>query len=69
MIQDRHDARDAAIEAAEQAAIVVLPPQARRDVLERAGAIGATVDIRGGGGELHLVVPISAIEPEDGKPA
>jgi two-component system sensor histidine kinase DegS len=69
MIQDRHDARDAAIEAAEQAAIVVLPPQARRDVLERAGAIGATVDIRGGGGELHLVVPISAIEQEGGPPA
>ncbi|HYO44576.1 MAG TPA: histidine kinase, partial [Candidatus Limnocylindrales bacterium] len=49
MIQDRHDARDAAEEAAEQEAIVVLPPQARRDVLERAGSIGAKVEIGGGG--------------------
>ena len=69
MIQDRHDARDAAVEAAEQAAIVVLPPQARRDVLERAGSIGATVEIGGGGGELHLVVALPAAGGEDGAPA
>jgi hypothetical protein len=69
MIQDRHDAREAAIEAAEQAAIVVLPPQVRRDVLERAGSIGATVEIRGGGGELQLVVPLPAGDGEDGQPA
>jgi two-component system sensor histidine kinase DegS len=68
MIQDRHDARDAAIAAAEEAAIVVLPPQARRDVLERAGSIGARVDITGGGGELHLVVALPPSE-EDGETA
>jgi hypothetical protein len=67
MIQDRHDARDAAIEAAEQAAIVVLPPQARRDVLERAGSIGATVEIDAGGGELRLVVALPPSGGEDGK--
>ena len=69
MIQDRHDARDAAIEAAEQAASVVLPPQARRDVLERAGSIGARVEITGGGGELHLVVVLPPLDQEDGEPA
>jgi hypothetical protein len=62
MIQDRHDARDAAIAAAEEAAIVVLPPQARRDVMERAGSIGARVDITGGGAELHLVVALPPAE-------
>jgi hypothetical protein len=68
MIQDRHDARDAKVEAAEQAAIVVLPPQARRDVLERAGSIGATVEITGGGGELRLVVALPPADQEDGEP-
>jgi two-component system, NarL family, sensor histidine kinase DegS len=58
MIQDRHEARAAAVAAAEQAAIVVLPAHARRDVLERAGSIGARVEILSGGGELHLVVPL-----------
>jgi two-component system sensor histidine kinase DegS len=67
MIQDRHDARDAAVLAAEEAAIVVLPPHARRDVLERAASIGARVEI--GGGELHLVVALAPAAAEDGGPA
>ena len=58
MIQDRHDARDAAVVAAEQAAIVVLPAGAQRDAQERAGSIGARVEIGGGGSELLLVVPL-----------
>ncbi len=58
MIQDRHDARDAAVEAAEQAAIVVLPPAARRDAGERAASIGARMEILAGGGELRLVVEL-----------
>ena len=61
MIQDRHDARDVQVAAARDAAIVALPPAARRDVEERAGAIGARVEIDGGGSELHLVV---ALPPE-----
>ena len=65
MIQDRHDARVAAVAAAEQAAIVALPATARRDVLERAGSIGASVEVVGGGGELRLVVPL----PADGRRA
>ena len=69
MIQDRHDARDAAIVAAEEAAIVVLPAAARRDVLERAGSIGARVEIGGGGSELRLVVPLPPADAEGGQPA
>jgi hypothetical protein len=61
MIQDRHDARQAALAAAEAAAIVVLPAATQRDVTERAGVIGATVEIVAGGGEVHLVVPIEAV--------
>jgi hypothetical protein len=60
MIQDRHDARRAAAEAAEAAAIVVLPAATQRDITERAGTIGATVEVVAGGGEVHLVVPIAA---------
>jgi two-component system sensor histidine kinase DegS len=60
MIQDRHDARDAAIRAAQEAAVVPLPPGARRDVVERAESIGARVAIEGGGGELRLTVALPA---------
>jgi two-component system sensor histidine kinase DegS len=67
MIQDRHDARDAAVVAAEQAAIVVLPAAARRDAQERAGSIGARVEIGGGGGELLLVVPLPPANEEGGQ--
>jgi two-component system, NarL family, sensor histidine kinase DegS len=69
MIQDRHDARDAAVVAAEQAAIVVLPAAACRDAQERAGSIGARVEIGGGGSELLLVVPLPPADGEDGQPA
>jgi two-component system sensor histidine kinase DegS len=58
MIQDRHDARDARVAAAEKAAIVVLPAAPRRNVTERAATIGANVEILAGGGELRLVVPL-----------
>jgi two-component system, NarL family, sensor histidine kinase DegS len=60
MIQDRHDARQAAAEAAEEAAIVALPMATRRDITDRAATIGVTVEILAGGSELRLVVPISA---------
>jgi two-component system sensor histidine kinase DegS len=66
MIQDRHDARDAAIQAAQVAAVVALSPGARRDVLERADSIGARVAIEGGGGELNLTVALPAEVDEDG---
>jgi two-component system, NarL family, sensor histidine kinase DegS len=69
MIQERHDARDAAVAAAEQAAIVVLPPHAQRNVLERAGSIGAKVEITAGGGELHLTVALPPAAEESREPA
>jgi hypothetical protein len=68
MITDRHEARTAAVAAAEEAAIVVLPAAARRDILERAGSIGATVEILADGGELRLVVPLPSLAPADGSP-
>jgi hypothetical protein len=64
MIQERHEAHSAAVAAAEQAAVIVLPHAARRDILERAGSIGASVEILGGGGEVRLVVPLPSAEDE-----
>ena len=67
MIRDRHDARDAAVAAAAEAAVVALPAAARRDASERAGSIGARVEILAGGAELHLVVPLPPVDAEDGQ--
>ena len=61
MIQDRHDARAAAEVAAVEAAIIVLPAPARRDIGERAASVGATVEVLGGGGEIRLVVPLPPV--------
>jgi two-component system sensor histidine kinase DegS len=61
MIQDRHDRRQAAVDAAAAAAIVVLPATTHREVTERAAMIGASVELLAGGGELQLLVPL----PED----
>ena len=58
MIQDRHDARRAAVEAAEVAAIVVLPAAVLRDVSDRARSIGGRVEMLAGGGELRVLVPL-----------
>jgi two-component system, NarL family, sensor histidine kinase DegS len=58
MIQDRHDARASAEAAAEEAAIVVLSAMTRRNIAERAGSIGAAVEVGAGGSELRLVVPL-----------
>lgn len=65
MIQDRHDTRAAETAAAETAAIVVLPAPARRDIVERAGAIGAVVEVLAGGSEVRLVVPLSPVAEAD----
>jgi two-component system sensor histidine kinase DegS len=66
MIQDRHDKRQARIDAAAEAAVVALPALTRRDVSDRAATIGATVEILAGGGELLLVVPLPAAEEDGG---
>ena len=69
MMQDRQDARAAQEAAAEEAAIVALPPGARRDAIERAGSIGAAVEFLAGGGELRLVVALHGPELEPGSPS
>ena len=56
MIQDRHDARAAAVAAARRAALVALPETVQRELVERAAAIGATLEVREDGSEIHLVV-------------
>jgi two-component system sensor histidine kinase DegS len=66
MIQDRHDRRQARIDAAAEAAVVALPALTRRDVSDRAATIGATVEVLAGGGELRLVVPLPAAEEDGG---
>jgi two-component system sensor histidine kinase DegS len=58
MIQDRHDARKAAITAARAAAVLELPASTRRDVSDRATSIGGRIEMLAGGGELRLLVPL-----------
>ena len=58
MIQDRHDAHRAAVEAAEHAAIVELPAGALKDVTDRASSIGGRVELLAGGAELRVLVPL-----------
>jgi two-component system sensor histidine kinase DegS len=62
MIQDRHDARHAADAAAEQAAMAALPASTKREISDRALAIGATVEFLAGGEELRLVVPLGGLD-------
>jgi two-component system, NarL family, sensor histidine kinase DegS len=62
MIQDREDARQAAVVAAEEAAIVPLPAATRRDVQSRAASIDATAEFLAGGGEMRLVVTLPVNE-------
>jgi two-component system sensor histidine kinase DegS len=63
MIQERHDDRDAAVAAAEAAAVIALSAATRRDLAERAGAIGATLDLPGSGGEVRMVIQLPAANP------
>jgi two-component system, NarL family, sensor histidine kinase DegS len=65
MIQERHDAHDAAVVAAKAAAIVELPAATRRDVAERAAAVGGRTEILGGGAELRLLVKLPPELPPD----
>jgi two-component system, NarL family, sensor histidine kinase DegS len=66
MIQDRHDKRQARIDAAAEAALISLPALTRRDVSDRAAAIGATVEVLANGAELQLVVPLPAAGEDGG---
>jgi two-component system sensor histidine kinase DegS len=66
MIQERHDARQAAIAAAELAAQMPLPPGVRRDLIERAAAVGASVEIIDAG-EVRITAGLA--EAEGPKPS
>jgi two-component system sensor histidine kinase DegS len=63
MIQERHDARAAAMAAAEAAAVVVLPAATARDAAARAQSIRATLEVMDHGGKLRLVVPLPSDAP------
>ena len=65
MIQDRHDAHRAAVEAAEHAAIVELPAGALKDVTDRASSIGGRVELLAGGAELRVLVPLPREAADD----
>jgi hypothetical protein len=65
MIQDRADAHQAAVAAAEEAAVLRLPAGTRRDVLARATSIDATIEFADGGAEVLLVVPLPAGPEEE----
>jgi two-component system, NarL family, sensor histidine kinase DegS len=61
MIQERHEAHDAAIAAAKIAAQMPLPAGVRRDLTERAGASGASVEILDAG-EVRITVGLAEAE-------
>jgi two-component system sensor histidine kinase DegS len=63
MIQERHDARAAAIAAAEAAAVVALPAATARDAAARAQSIRATLEVLDRGGKLRLFVPLPSDAP------
>ena len=58
MIEQRHEDRRAAVQAAEAAAIVELPAAVLRDVTDRASSIGGRVEVLAGGGEIRVLVPL-----------
>ncbi len=66
MIQERHDAHDAAIAAAEVAAHLPLPSSVRRDLTERAAAAGASIEVIDAG-EVRITVGLA--EAEGDKPS
>jgi hypothetical protein len=57
MILERHEAHAAAVIAAESAARLLLPAAVRRDLAERAGAVGATVDVQEAG-EVRITIAL-----------
>jgi two-component system sensor histidine kinase DegS len=62
MMDDRREQAEAAAEAARNAAIVSLPPQAWRDIQQRAASVGIVAELLGDGGELTLSVELAPPE-------
>jgi histidine kinase len=67
MMEDRRADRQAAAEAARDAAIVTLPPAAWKEIQQRAATLGVTVELLEGGGCLRVATPIA--EPVTSSPA
>jgi hypothetical protein len=63
MMADRREQAEAAAEAARNAAIVSLPPQAWRDIQQRAASVGITTELLTDGGELSISVELAFAEP------
>jgi hypothetical protein len=63
MMDDRREQAEAAAEAARNAAIVSLPPQAWRDIQQRAASVGIVAELLSDGGELLISVELPPPDP------
>jgi two-component system, NarL family, sensor histidine kinase DegS len=63
MMADRREQAEAAAEAARNAAVVSLPPQAWRDIQHRGLSAGIATELLADGGELMIGVDLPALEP------
>jgi two-component system sensor histidine kinase DegS len=63
MMADRREQAEAAAEAARNAAVVSLPPQAWRDIQHRGLSVGITTELLADGGELMIGVDLPTLEP------
>jgi signal transduction histidine kinase len=63
MMADRREQAEAAAEAARSAAIVSLPPQAWRDIQQRAASVAITAELLADGGELRIAAELALAEP------
>jgi hypothetical protein len=63
MMADRREQAEAAAEAARNAAVVSLPPQAWRDIQHRGLSVGIATELLADGGELKIGVDLPALEP------
>jgi len=69
MMADRREQAEAAAEAARNAAVVSLPPQAWRDIQGRGLSVGITTELLADGGELVIGVDLPSLEPVPAEPA
>ncbi len=63
LVEERREAERDAARAAVRDAIVVLPPAAWREILDRAASVGVEAELRADGGHLHLVAEMASPEP------
>ena len=62
MMADRREQAEAAAQAARSAAIVALPPQAWRDIQQRAASVAITAELLADGGELRIAAELALAE-------